>query len=130
MEDEKREEESEISQLFGTKQLHINSCLKCAHEVKKESILLACNLVYPTSEPDKDEWSFCDILTRSLTPKQTTPAWCDQCSRFTPTSQARILQSLPKLLAVNTGLHNTQHKLFWQSQMDKVVAKVTKVKEL
>ncbi|KRT85961.1 Peptidase [Oryctes borbonicus] len=126
LEDEKREEESDISQLFGTKQLHINSCLKCGHEVKKESILLACNLVYPTNEPDRDEWSFCDILTRSLTPRQTTPAWCDQCSKFTPTSQARILQSLPKLLAINTGLHNAQHKLFWQSQMDKVVAKVAK----
>ncbi|XP_017771009.1 PREDICTED: PAB-dependent poly(A)-specific ribonuclease subunit PAN2 isoform X1 [Nicrophorus vespilloides] len=123
LEDEKREEITEISQLLGTKQLHINSCLKCNHEVRKESILLACNLVYPTNEPERDEWSFCDILKRSLTPEQVTPAWCDECSKFTPTSQARVLQSLPKLLAINTGLHNPQHKLFWQSQMDKIVAK-------
>lgn len=61
-------------------------------QIKKESILLACNLVYPTSEPEREEWSFCDILTRSLCPKQTTPAWCDSCGKFTPTSQARYLQ--------------------------------------
>ncbi|XP_022916224.1 PAN2-PAN3 deadenylation complex catalytic subunit PAN2 isoform X2 [Onthophagus taurus] len=130
LEEEKREDESEISQLFGTKQLHINSCLKCGYEVRKESRLLACNLMYPTNEPDRDEWSFCDILTRSLNPRQTTPAWCDKCSKFTPTSQARIIQSLPKLLAINTGLHNVQHKLFWQSQMDKIVAKAVNNNEL
>ncbi|XP_031353190.1 PAN2-PAN3 deadenylation complex catalytic subunit PAN2 isoform X3 [Photinus pyralis] len=124
IEEEKQEEESEISQLFGTKQLQMNCCLKCGFEVRKETFLLACNLIYPTNEPEKDEWSFCDILKRSLCPQQTTPAWCDQCTKFTPTSQARILQALPKLLSVNTGLHNPQHKQFWQNQMDKVVAKV------
>ncbi|KAL3273425.1 hypothetical protein HHI36_014869 [Cryptolaemus montrouzieri] len=123
IEEEKREEESEISNLFGTKQLQINNCLKCSNIVKKESMSLACNLNYPTNEPERDEWSFCDILTRSLCPKQTTPAWCDSCCKFTPTSQRRILQSLPKLLAINTGLQTRQHKQFWQTQMDKVVAK-------
>lgn len=53
---------------------------------------LACNLNYPTSEPGRDEWSFCDILKRSLCPQQTTPAWCDICGKFTPTAQKRILQ--------------------------------------
>ncbi|XP_049825022.1 PAN2-PAN3 deadenylation complex catalytic subunit PAN2 isoform X2 [Aethina tumida] len=125
IEDEQQEEVSEISQLFGTKQLQKNTCLKCGCEVRKESVLLACNLVYPTSEPDREEWSFCDILARSLCPQQTTPAWCDTCSKFAPTLQTRIIQSLPKLLAINTGLHNPQHKQFWQTQMDKVVAKMS-----
>lgn len=53
---------------------------------------MACNLVYPTNEPEREEWSFCDILARSLCPNQTTPAWCDKCGKFTPTSQARNLQ--------------------------------------
>ncbi|CAH0563719.1 unnamed protein product [Brassicogethes aeneus] len=127
IEDEKQEEISEISQLFGTKQLQKNTCLKCNCEVKKESVLLACNLVYPTNEPDREEWSFCDILARSLCPQQTTPAWCDDCSKFTPTLQTRIIESLPKLLAINTGLHNPQHKQFWQTQMDKVVAKMSQL---
>lgn len=38
-----------------------------------------------------------------------------------------LFQSLPKLLAINTGLHNFQHKQFWQTQMDKIVAKATKL---
>lgn len=33
------------------------------------------------------------------------------------------------MLAINTGLHNPQHKLFWQSQMDKVVQKAVKLDE-
>ncbi|XP_056642212.1 PAN2-PAN3 deadenylation complex catalytic subunit PAN2 isoform X1 [Diorhabda sublineata] len=125
LEDEKREDISEISQLFGTKQLQLNCCLKCNNEVRKESFLLACNLVYPSFPCGQDEWSFCDILKRSLCPKQTTPAWCENCSKFTPTSQSRVLQSLPSILSINTGLHNVQHKQFWQTQMDKVVAKVS-----
>lgn len=36
---------SEISNIFGSKQTHKHSCLKCADDVKKESVVLACNLV-------------------------------------------------------------------------------------
>ncbi|CAH1129083.1 unnamed protein product [Ceutorhynchus assimilis] len=125
IEEERREDVSDISQIFGIKQMHKHSCLKCAEDVNKGSILLACNLVYPTSEPERDEWTFCDILRRSLCPQQTTPAWCDGCARFTPTSQSRVIESLPKVLSINTGLQSSQHKQFWQTQMDKVVAKIS-----
>lgn len=124
VEEDKKEEITEVSQLFGMKQLHTNTCLKCGFEIRKESVLLACNLNYPTSEPERDEWPFCEILTRSLCPQQCTPAWCDKCMKFGPTSQAKTVQSLPKVLSINTGLNHPQNKLFWQSQMDKVVAKV------
>lgn len=128
-EDEKQEEESDISHLFGTKQLQINTCLKCSNVMKKQSISLACNLIYPTNELEKEDWSFCEILTKSLCPQQTTPAWCDYCTKFIPTSQQRILQSLPKLLAINTGLQTRQHKQFWQSQMDRMVAKANTIEK-
>lgn len=36
-----------------------------------------------------------------------------------------VYQSLPKVLSINTGLHSAQHKQFWQTQMDKVVAKIS-----
>lgn len=80
-------------------------------------------MVYPPGNEVTEEWSFCDLLSASLCPQQTTPAWCDSCDKFSPTSQARILCSLPKILVINTGLHNTQYKRFWQTQMDNIVAK-------
>lgn len=42
IQDEKGEEESEITQLFGTKQLQMNCCLKCGEEVSEG--LLRCNI--------------------------------------------------------------------------------------
>lgn len=39
-------DETDVSRLFGMKQLQINKCLKCTNEIKKESTLLVCNLVY------------------------------------------------------------------------------------
>lgn len=92
IEQEKKDSESEIIQVVGAKQMQKHSCLKCKHEVKKESILLVCNLIYPTNEPERDEWSFCDILQRSLSSQQTTPAWCEECKKFSPTMQTKVLQ--------------------------------------
>lgn len=122
---ESKDEETEISRLFGTKQIHVHCCLKCQREVSKESSLLVCNLIYPeTEESVTTATSFCSILSRSLCPEQTTPAWCDQCERFQPTLQSRRIKSLPELLTINCGMDNNQEKHFWQAQMDLLVKKV------
>uniref|UniRef100_A0A1B6CJM8 PAN2-PAN3 deadenylation complex catalytic subunit PAN2 n=1 Tax=Clastoptera arizonana TaxID=38151 RepID=A0A1B6CJM8_9HEMI len=123
---ESKDEETEISRLFGTKQIHVNRCLKCSRECSKESYLLVCNLIYPDTEQssNKKSYSFCDVLSCSLCPEQTTPAWCDQCERFQPTLQSRRIRMLPDILTVNCGMDNTQEKCFWQGQMDLLVKQV------
>ncbi|XP_046679027.1 PAN2-PAN3 deadenylation complex catalytic subunit PAN2-like isoform X1 [Homalodisca vitripennis] len=117
---ESKDEETEISRMFGTKQIHVHRCLKCQREVSKESSLLVCNLIYPENEVVRPV-SFCEVLSQSLCPQQTTPAWCDQCERFQPTEQSRRIKSLPALLTVNCGMDNNQEKSFWQTQMDILV---------
>ncbi|XP_054287462.1 PAN2-PAN3 deadenylation complex catalytic subunit PAN2 isoform X2 [Macrosteles quadrilineatus] len=116
---ESKEEETEISRMFGTKQIHVHRCLKCQREVSKESSLLVCNLIYPDNACKPVQ--FCEVLSQSLCPQQTTPAWCDQCERFQPTEQSRRIKSLPSLLTVNCGMDNNQEKNFWQTQMDILV---------
>ncbi|CAK9819946.1 PAN2-PAN3 deadenylation complex catalytic subunit PAN2 [Anthophora quadrimaculata] len=128
-ENEVRDEETEISRLFGSEQMHIHRCLKCGQEATKHSIMLLCNLVYPELMHPSEEVPFTSVLARSLRPEKITPAWCDNCQKFTPTLQSRQLTKLPQILALNCGLDTQQDKAFWQAQMDIVVQKVLSGKE-
>lgn len=121
---EEQDEETEITRLFGMKQIHVHRCLKCGREVSKESIVLLCNLIYPDITTGKAEFSFCDVLLQSLCPEKITPAWCDCCEKYQPTVQSRQLKVLPNILVMNCGLDNQQNKHFWQTQMDQIVQKV------
>ncbi|XP_051153059.1 PAN2-PAN3 deadenylation complex catalytic subunit PAN2 isoform X2 [Leptopilina boulardi] len=123
-ENEIREEESEISRVFGSEQIHIHRCLKCGQEASKHSIMLLCNLTYPETANPTEEVPFSKVLARSLKPEKVTPAWCDKCQKFNPTLQLRHLTKLPQVLALNCGLDTQQDKKFWQNQMDIVVKKV------
>ncbi|XP_071446379.1 PAN2-PAN3 deadenylation complex catalytic subunit PAN2 [Hetaerina americana] len=123
--EENPNEETDISRLFGTRLKNINKCLKCGKEVIKESSLLLCNLIYPDLSTGKNnkEYNFSDILHQSLCPEQTTPAWCDHCSRYQPTHQSRRIQALPNVLVNNCGMESQKDKTFWQTQMDLLVQK-------
>ncbi|EFN73985.1 PAB-dependent poly(A)-specific ribonuclease subunit 2 [Camponotus floridanus] len=140
-ENEVRDDETEISHLFGSEQMHIHRCLKCGQEATKHSIMLLCNLVYPEIINPSEEVPFTSVLARSLRPEKITPAWCDNCQKFTPTLQSRQLTKLPQILALNCGLDTQQRlkllketkllqdKAFWQNQMDIVVQNVLTGKE-
>ena len=70
-------------------QQKITECGKCHAVTKTENLLLLTNLVYPEHPTLKQIVSFASVLCSSLCPEQTTPAWCDTCNKYQPTSHSR-----------------------------------------
>ncbi|XP_034945248.1 PAN2-PAN3 deadenylation complex catalytic subunit PAN2 isoform X2 [Chelonus insularis] len=126
---ESQEEDTDISRVFGAEQIHIHRCLKCGQEASKQSIMLQCNLVYPEAVNANEEIPFTKILSQSLKPEKITPAWCDDCQKFSPTLQSRRITKLPQVLVLNCGLDTQKEKDFWQTQMDIIVHKAMNGKE-
>ncbi|KOB68721.1 Ubiquitin specific protease 52, partial [Operophtera brumata] len=116
LDDKKTEkEESDISQLFAIGRHQLNRCLKCNKEEGRESVVLACALQYPsvTSRENEQKGSFIELIRASLSSRRSTPAWCEQCGKFTPTSQRGRLIRLPPILAINCGGVNVREKAYW-----------------
>ncbi|KAL1137635.1 hypothetical protein AAG570_009331, partial [Ranatra chinensis] len=116
--------ETEISRMFGSKQTHMFTCLKCNHKSSKDATLLIHTLHYPHVKAESREVSFCEVLRKSMSGSQVTPAWCDLCHKFQSTLQERKVKSLPQLISMNCGNNNEMDKKFWKDQMDAVVLKV------
>ncbi|XP_063825888.1 PAN2-PAN3 deadenylation complex catalytic subunit PAN2 [Ostrinia nubilalis] len=95
-------EESEISHLFAIGRNQLNRCLKCNKEEERESVVLACALQYPTGAPREGgdtRGGFVELVRASLAARRSTPAWCEHCSRFTPTTQrGRIVRDFVELV--------------------------------
>ena len=86
---QQEEDSSLVGDLLGMKQQKITECGKCKSVTKTENLLLLTNLVYPEYPTLKQVVSFASVLCSSLCPEQTTPAWCERCNKYQPTSHSR-----------------------------------------
>ncbi|XP_045536446.1 PAN2-PAN3 deadenylation complex catalytic subunit PAN2 [Papilio machaon] len=135
-------EESEISQLFAIGRHQLNRCLKCNKEEERESVTLACLLQYGEAQPVGAGGAagaaggggavgagggFAELVQASLSARRSTPAWCDTCSRFTPTAQRGRLTRLPPILAINCGGVTPHEKAYWSKGVTKEVDASKKV---
>lgn len=116
---ETREEKTDISRLFGTKQKYVYRCLKCNEEKVKTNILLVCNLLLGVSNRDVDFVTFNQVLRSSLSIEKTTPAFCETCKKFTPTNQYARITDLPQILSINCGLTNEKEIAFLRKQTNR-----------
>uniref|UniRef100_T1JEQ0 PAN2-PAN3 deadenylation complex catalytic subunit PAN2 n=1 Tax=Strigamia maritima TaxID=126957 RepID=T1JEQ0_STRMM len=116
-----------ISRLIGTEYFTCNKC-RCGNEEKIDSTTILFSLAYPNPEvmsPGKPppNYTFSDILKRSLCLEQVTQAWCEKCEKYQPTTQARRLKNLPDILSINCGLDSPQSLSFWKTQMELLLEK-------
>ena len=93
---QQEEDSSLVGDLLGMKQQKITECGKCKSVTRTENLLLLTNLVYPEYPTLKQVVSFASVLCSSLCPEQTTPAWCERCNKYQPTSHSRR-SALPPL---------------------------------
>lgn len=107
-----------ISRLFGTQIETVLRC-RCGHKTRRETHSTLTNLSYPTLSADASPIpiSFSQVLLHSLTSEQVIQAWCNDCSRYQPHVQKKLIKSLPDILALNCGLENPRDVEFWRTQL-------------
>lgn len=111
-------EDSEVSDLFGTHLTCTYRCLKCAEEKTQNKIWLVSNLVYPVVS-EESHVPFTQILKQSLTIEKTLQTWCESCKKYSPTNQYTKVSRLPKMLTVNCGLDNEKDLEFLKAMTTK-----------
>lgn len=108
-----------MNKLFGAKQFKCNRC-RCNNEACQEKTTLLSSLVYPDCHPINKppvQYSFVEVLQKSLAVQLKITAWCDKCSRYQNMVQTRMLRSLPDILVISCGFDNKQDAKFWETQL-------------
>ncbi|KAG9525961.1 hypothetical protein KCU71_g23683, partial [Aureobasidium melanogenum] len=59
--------------------------------------------------------AFSQVLKASVERQDQTRGWCDRCKRYQQLSTRKTIQSIPKVLMVNTAIHSPDHKQLWST---------------
>lgn len=84
----------------------------------KSNNLFVCNLLLSQSSRCDEYASFSQVLQQSLSVEKTTPAFCENCKKFTPTNQYARVTKLPEILSVNCGLTSEREITFLGRQIN------------
>lgn len=80
---------------------------------------MVCNLLLGQISRSEDYVSFSQVLKNSLSVEKTTPAFCENCKKFTPTNQYARVTKLPEIISVNCGLTNEKEISFLNRQINR-----------
>jgi PAB-dependent poly(A)-specific ribonuclease subunit 2 len=56
------------------------------------------------------------LVERSLNLKQQLSAFCNQCDKYTTTTQTRRILRMPEVLAVDVHIATDKDRAFWTTQ--------------
>jgi PAB-dependent poly(A)-specific ribonuclease subunit 2 len=111
---------SVVERLFGCAVASESVC-RCGWSSSRTHTELLFSLTCPPSVGG-EEVSFGTFLEASLCRKQKVHAWCDSCSKFTPTTSERSVCTLPLVLSLNCQVEGENEREFWRQQQTKAAA--------
>lgn len=99
----------------------------CENKTVRTSSTLLYTLIYPNipslsgKEKEKNTnesgiFSFCSVLSSSMTKTQSVFTWCEQCQKYQPSTQTRMVKNLPDILAINCQVDSQESIEFWKYQ--------------
>ncbi|XP_014664898.1 PREDICTED: PAB-dependent poly(A)-specific ribonuclease subunit PAN2-like [Priapulus caudatus] len=122
-----------IKDLFNTNVVSTTRC-RCEREISRNSSSLLFTLLYPDCQIQglnkPMQIAFGEVLRSSMCLEHTTQAWCEDCGKYQPTVQSKIVKCLPDVLTVNCQVESQKDFEFWKIQQElRAEAKRNKTEE-
>ncbi|OAV97453.1 hypothetical protein PTTG_26056 [Puccinia triticina 1-1 BBBD Race 1] len=123
---------SPIADIYTTRWQTTQSCPSCHHQISRTSFTKVIEMTYPrkalSNEP-KPNTDFCSILKNSMIRETTAKSLCSNCNQYThqrwrrqPDDLGAGNKALPAVLALNTGVTNSEQFEIWLDRRAKPAA--------
>eukprot|EP01135_Chromosphaera_perkinsii_P008462 Nk52_evm30s1360 gene=Nk52_evmTU30s1360 len=109
-------EPTPIQSIFAIPVIQRTLC-QCNKEMLKFTAPFVFELFYPKPPFNTAKLTghtFSSILKESICREQATKAWCDNCKKFQPSRQTKLLVGAPDVLCLNVCLNSDTDYEFWQ----------------